>query len=137
MRHALVTTLAGLMLAAGSARAQSTDRWLVLFNGEPTLSLDTTTITKSADALPRTWIRMSFKTPSVQYGKEVSQVMWRVDFNCAKRQIREVQTIKTNATGALVESSATYPSGAMEDLTPDGIGEIALNAFCKTPFARL
>jgi hypothetical protein len=124
-----------LLLDAGLARAQSSNRWLVLSAGEPALALDTTTITKTPDGLPRVWVRMTYKTPRNAGTKSYVRVMWRVDFNCALRQTNDVESIEYAANGEVVRTVRPV-STSWADAVPETIAESALNAFCKTPFGR-
>ena len=135
IRSTVVTTLT-LMLGAGLASAQNSNRWLVIAPGEPILALDTTTMTKSADGLPRVWLRFTYKTPRGTGDKQYVTELWRVDINCTKRQISYVTTINYSAHGDVV-SSIQAPYTAWNEVVPDTTGEEAVNGFCKSFYSRL
>jgi hypothetical protein len=124
-----------LLLDAGRAQAQSSNRWLVLSTGDPTLSLDTTTVAKSPDGFPRVWIRMIYKTPRSAGTKTYVRVMWRVDFNCILRQTNDVESIEYAANGSVVQTIRP-PITSWTDAVPETIAESALNGFCKTSIGR-
>ena len=138
MRHRLVIALVSVTLSAGFAHAQLASRWLSLSSGDPSIALDTTTLSKTAEGFPRVWLRMNYRTSRGIGEIPYTQVMWHIDINCTKRQILEVQTIHYAATGEEVfNSEKAFSVPAWKEVVPDTFGETSLAAFCKTRFARL
>jgi hypothetical protein len=130
-------TLALLFLSVGAraADAQTANRWLVLAQGEPTVELDTTTVTKGADGFPRVWLRITFTTPRGAADKQYVSMKWRVDFNCKKRQDKIVELIQYAASGDVVADEASS-FAAWTEVAPETVGEGALNGFCASKFAH-
>ena len=127
-----------LCLAVGSrvATAQAANRWLVLVNADPTIAVDTTTLTKNPEGFPRAWIRMTFQSAQGTGDTEYISTMVRTDFNCAKRQINSAEIIEYAASGDVVLNTK-QPHSLWIDVIPETAGEQTLIAFCKTRFSRL
>jgi hypothetical protein len=79
---------------------------------------------------------MTYKSPQGTEDKKYTSTMVRSDFNCRKRQFNAVETIQYAPNGDVVlDSKQPFPQWT--EVVPESTGESVLNAFCKTPFARL
>lgn len=132
----ILLALLCLAATASAASAQTANRWLILYPDGPTIELDTTTLTKNAEGFPRAWLRFTFQTVHGTADKKYISMKWRIDFNCAKRQSSIVEAIQYAENGEVV-ADTNQPYTVWTDVVPETVGETALNAFCKTPFARL
>jgi hypothetical protein len=57
--------------------------------------------------------------------------MERSEYNCAKKQMRNVGTILYDTEGRILDSSGEDEADAWGDVVPDSIGEVIMDAVCR------
>jgi hypothetical protein len=121
-----------LVLIAGTAGAQQSDRWVpvsITADGMVT-EYDAKTISRTGDGVT-VWVRYTYtRSPPVVYGKAVHHAMQRQYFNCSSL-VSGVYSIITYTEDGNVVSSNTYERPSFESNVPGSVGEQTLDALCN------
>jgi hypothetical protein len=135
-RSIAIFMLAGAV-ASARVSAQAAVRWHTISFGEPAVSLDTTSVKKSADGYPRATLMLNYAAPRGGAFRQVALKKELADFDCEGRQLRTIQATRFAPSGELIDSLPRNPVPPWVKVTANTHEEAeVVNSFCRTVFAH-